>query len=609
MRRHLWTALSIVLLSATSFGPVQAQLSKAEISELQAQAEIEGWTFEVGENPATRYSLEELCGLKEPPNWRDSARFDPMTSIAAASLPSAFDWRTVSGCPPIRNQGGCGSCWAFATVGALECAIRIREGIDVDLSEQWLLSCNSAGWDCGGGWFAHGYHQSHTDPCGGTGAVLEADCPYQAARTPCACPYPHHYVIESWAYIGQEHSVAGVEQIKQAILQHGPVSVAIYVNSAFQAYRSGIFNACTTGDINHAVVLVGWDDAQGENGVWILRNSWGRWWGEDGYMRIPYGSCQVGNGACYVSYRPVNISSSVELGPAPLAADFAFDVPWSEVTACVWDFGDGTGSSELTPSHQYLNPGLYDVSVDVTTPEGEFRGLAPGLISAYADTIRAGTVQIDPANDVVRVDVTARNNLPLKTLRIPFSWAGALHLDFDSFSVAGTRAQHFEESVTRSYDPARFRATVELSAGTAAPLASGSGSVVSLYFNMPTSVSGANPISFITYAAYSPEFVAFAGAYPPALVDGLVYRGVSIGCCEGVVGDVNQVGGDEPTIGDVSELIAHLFIDPRPFACTEEADVNQSGGSYPAFSDVTIGDVSALIDYLFVIGDPLPPCP
>jgi len=203
----------------------------------------------------------------------------------------------------VKNQGDCGSCWAFATVGALECAIKIKDDLEEDLSEQWLVSCNQEGWSCGGGYFAHDYHMWKTDPCDGTGAVLEADFPYVAYDAPCNCPYPHEYLLESWAYIGTHVGVPGVEAIKQAILDYGPVSVCVYVDDAFQAYTGGVFNACQNDyGVNHAVVLVGWDDDQGTEGVWFLRNSWGTGWGEDGYMRIEYGCSLVGYAACYVDY-------------------------------------------------------------------------------------------------------------------------------------------------------------------------------------------------------------------------------------------------------------------------------------------------------------------
>ena len=188
MFRYLTVRLALGLALGLAALPAFGQLDRDAISQLQQQGEREGWTFSVGENEATQYSLEQLCGLVEPPDWRDNAVFDPLTPATKTVLPSAFDWRDYDGCTPVRSQGGCGSCWAFATVGALECAIKIREGESVDLSEQWLVSCNQSGWGCDGGWYAHSYHGWLTDPCGGTGAVLESDFPYLANDGPCGCP-------------------------------------------------------------------------------------------------------------------------------------------------------------------------------------------------------------------------------------------------------------------------------------------------------------------------------------------------------------------------------------------------------------------------------------
>lgn len=281
--------------------PAQGQLTSEDIEALREQGRAEGWTFTVDENGATQYSLDQLCGLKVPDNWQDDAVFDPMTPDK--SLPEAYDWRDQLTLPPVRNQGGCGSCWAFATVGPLECNIKIKDNIIVDLSEQYLVSCNNDDWDCSGGWWAHKYHQWKNDPCYETGAVMEADFPYAAANLPCNCPYPHQYRIHNWAYIGSQSSIPEIDAMKQAILDYGPICVAIISNSAMQAYRGGIFNSCASGDVNHGVVLVGWDDNQGTDGVWIMRNSWGTWWGEEGgYMRIEYGCSKVGYGACYVNY-------------------------------------------------------------------------------------------------------------------------------------------------------------------------------------------------------------------------------------------------------------------------------------------------------------------
>jgi len=283
-------------------------LSNADIEALQVQGKAEGWTFEVGENPATQYHLDNLCGLVVPDGWEDTAHFgpsEPTGDVGVLSLPSSFDWRDeVGGLPPVKNQGNCGSCWAFATVGPLECNIKIEDGITVDLSEQYLVSCNTDGYGCNGGWWAHDYHQwKEGSKKDGVGAVMEDDFRYVAYKAPCkSCT--HAYLIKDWEFVGSEHGTPSVDKIKQAIENYGPVSVAVYANTAMQAYTGGIFNGCGGGQVNHAVVLVGWDDTQGENGVWFMRNSWGTGWGEDGgYMRIPYGCSDIGYSACYIDYK------------------------------------------------------------------------------------------------------------------------------------------------------------------------------------------------------------------------------------------------------------------------------------------------------------------
>ena len=142
-----------------------------------------GWTFTVGQTSASDRPLSELCGLVPPADWWVGAPFDAGTPNLG--LPASFDWRDLGGCTPVRDQGSCGSCWAFGTVGPLECNILIHDGLSVNLSEQWLVSCNREGYGCGGGWWAHEYHEATTDSCGGTGAVLEADFPYVAWDAPC----------------------------------------------------------------------------------------------------------------------------------------------------------------------------------------------------------------------------------------------------------------------------------------------------------------------------------------------------------------------------------------------------------------------------------------
>ncbi len=298
--------LSLVFVLSASAG-----LSGKDITNLRQKLKIRGATFSVGLNSVTEYDPGDLCGLVPPENWWIGAPFKDV-KVSRLAAPVSWNWCDQGGCVPIRNQGGCGSCWAFATVGPLECNILIKDGVEVDLSEQYLVSCNIDGWDCSGGWWAHDYHEwKYSYPETQAGAVPEIDFPYVASNALCGGLYSHLWKIFDWGYIGNSSSIPPVDAIKQVIMNYGPVAVAVHVGPAFYAYTGGVFNINEPGTVNHGVVLVGWDDTQGNGGVWILRNSWGTGWGENGYMKIEYGTSQVGYAANYVVYDGMALTSDL----------------------------------------------------------------------------------------------------------------------------------------------------------------------------------------------------------------------------------------------------------------------------------------------------------
>lgn len=233
---------------------------------------------------------------------------DPASELPSnPSLPAAYDARTAGLVPAVRNQGQYGSCWAFSTVGAMEIAIKKASGPLTDLSEQFLVSCNKDGWG-NGGYTAHKYH-FNTLGINQTavGAVLESAKPYIAAKGTCSVAYAHPYKLSSWGFLlGSEFTKPTVAQIKTAIYTYGSVAATVCVDYGFNYYTGGVYSPTTNGcygDINHAIVLVGWNDATSS---WILRNSWGPSWGENGYMRIRYDSAytnsHVGARASWVKY-------------------------------------------------------------------------------------------------------------------------------------------------------------------------------------------------------------------------------------------------------------------------------------------------------------------
>lgn len=253
-------------------------------------------------------------------------------------LPAAWDWRTKGIVPDVRDQGGCGSCWAFGTVGIMESALKKAGGPLTDLSEQFLVSCNEDGWGCSGGLTAHHYHydtlaKNQTK----VGAVLESAKPYTATNGTCSVAYDHPYKLKNWQFVtGDEWTVPSVTAIKNAIYTYGPITSGVCVGSGFYGYTGGVFSGDDDcgGYTNHQIILVGWDDATGS---WILRNSWGSYWGENGYMRIKYHTpldphSRVGEGTSWVlaeNVAPVSIPTPIS--PAGMTLDDTPTFKWSTV--------------------------------------------------------------------------------------------------------------------------------------------------------------------------------------------------------------------------------------------------------------------------------------
>jgi hypothetical protein len=163
---------------------------------------------------------------------------------------------------------------------------------EANISEEDLVRCSGAG-SCAGGWWAFEYLVN-------TGCSSENDYPYTASDGSCQQNLPRPYQASTWGYVGS----ASIAALKAALVEYGPLTVAVYVTPLFQAYIGGVFDESASGDVNHGVTLVGWDDG---DGAWIIKNSWGVGWGENGYMRIKYGSNSIGYAAAWVKPKPTSI--------------------------------------------------------------------------------------------------------------------------------------------------------------------------------------------------------------------------------------------------------------------------------------------------------------
>jgi C1A family cysteine protease len=205
------------------------------------------------------------------------------------TLAPYLDWRDRGGIDwttPIRDQEGCGSCVAFGSIATFEAALKIQSGNpdwDIDLSEQHLFSCG--GGKCAYGWWI----APALDSLLYYGAPYESCFFYRAWDAPCSgtCgdwPSRSHRLLNWWWVYP---TIGDIEYF----LQFGPVVTAFDVYTDFFYYTGGVYRH-TWGDYEggHSVSIVGYDNV---GGYWIVKNSWGPYWGEDGWFRIGFGECNI----------------------------------------------------------------------------------------------------------------------------------------------------------------------------------------------------------------------------------------------------------------------------------------------------------------------------
>jgi len=214
----------------------------------------------------------------------EDARFEYLSPAMPVALPDSVDWREHGFVTPVKNQGQCGSCWAFSTTGSLEGQHFRKTGKLVSLSEQNLVDCSSqyGNHGCNGGLMDAAFTYIKAND----GIDTEEAYPYVAEEEP-SCKYKAKFSgATDKGFVDIDHGFE--DKLKEAVATVGPVSVAIDASSdEFQMYQSGVYynKACSSEQLDHGVLVVGYGSEDGVD-YWIVKNSWSEKWGENGYIRM-----------------------------------------------------------------------------------------------------------------------------------------------------------------------------------------------------------------------------------------------------------------------------------------------------------------------------------
>ena len=297
--------LFLILVILCVWGVTRTEAAQADLQQIRKAIVDQGLQWTAGKTKVSDLPVEEqrkVCGVIIPPEVRE--RFDRLNKLTPPPLSefgqqNKWDWREHNGVTPVKYQDSCGSCWDFAGTAALESMIKIyTSATELDLSEQQVLSCNTSGGSCAGGWMQYAYEVFRD-----YGAIDEGNMPYQANDdVPCTQNNWQPIVdIRGWTDIANN-----VDAIKNA-LEVAPIAVAMSVFGDFYSYTGGCYGHAT-GDYvgEHAVLIVGWNDTLcSGQGAWIVKNSWSTSWGENGFFNIKYGECNIGYAGQLIEYVPL----------------------------------------------------------------------------------------------------------------------------------------------------------------------------------------------------------------------------------------------------------------------------------------------------------------
>lgn len=252
-------------------------------------------SFKMGVNINSDFAFNEIIENRSDSKIQDRCKHTNYTKyVSTATQPDSMNYVDQGAVNPIREQGLCNSCWAFSTVATIESHIKLKYEKLVQLSPQYLIDCDSSGENKG---CSIGFADLAIEYIQYNGIANKITYPYAAGEGKCNIVAPK-----------SPYNVMGIEQVPfgsdsdllNALGNAGPITAKIYASPNFTKYKSGVFNdpLCTDDvSVNHAVTIVGYGfDTETKKDFWLLRNSYGTSWGEQGYMKLDRSvanNCQI----------------------------------------------------------------------------------------------------------------------------------------------------------------------------------------------------------------------------------------------------------------------------------------------------------------------------
>ncbi|KMZ73716.1 Cysteine proteinase [Zostera marina] len=306
-----------------------------------------GHSFKVGLNRFADLTNEEYRKMYLGTKMNREARLgikkgDKFLYKVGDELPDMIDWRVKGAVAAVKDQGSCGSCWAFSTIGAVESINQIVTGEMITLSEQELVDCDTSyNQGCNGGLMDYAFQFIIKNG----GIDSDKDYPYTGRDGKCDANKKNAKVVTIDSY---EDVPVNDEKSLQKAAASQPISVAIEAGGRdFQLYVSGIFTGSCGTSLDHGVIVVGYGTENGKD-YWIVRNSWGAAWGEEGYLKMERniadsaGKCGIAIEASYPIKNGDNPPQPPPTPPSPVApptvCDSTYSCPEKTTCCCIFEY-------------------------------------------------------------------------------------------------------------------------------------------------------------------------------------------------------------------------------------------------------------------------------